>query len=350
MTPAFSLYLNALRAGAALLVLLSHWAYERFTGGDYSIIRTLNLGSDAVMVFFVLSGLVISHTARIKDKTAEAFIFARTTRILSVAWPAILLTLLLDSAGTTINPDAYNGWWYQGDDYGVRAAAAATFTSQIWFNNLRLGSNGPYWSLCYEVWYYILFAIAMFGGRYRWPLFGVLLLALGPRIALLFPAWLLGVAVERGLSSPLPNRTARYMAALPPIIYIALLALGAPTVLKMFTQQILAPFTIHLLGYSDEFIWNNLIAALVAIHLLGMAKLDICLPIAPAINMLAACSFTIYLVHYPLLQFLGALLPLDTPLRHAILLAGTLAGCMAVALITERQLPYLRTFLKQKRA
>ena len=68
MSPRLSVYLDATRAIAALVVLLSHFAYPRFTGGDYLIIRELNLGSDAVVIFFVLSGFVIAYTAENRDR------------------------------------------------------------------------------------------------------------------------------------------------------------------------------------------------------------------------------------------------------------------------------------------
>ena len=71
MTQRFSLYLDFLRFSAAMIVFLSHFAYPRFTDGTYSFIRDLNLGSDAVVFFFVLSGLVIAYTADTKDKTLK---------------------------------------------------------------------------------------------------------------------------------------------------------------------------------------------------------------------------------------------------------------------------------------
>lgn len=43
------------------MVLLTHLAYPRFSGGRLEPLRSF--GNDAVMVFFVLSGYVIAHTA-----------------------------------------------------------------------------------------------------------------------------------------------------------------------------------------------------------------------------------------------------------------------------------------------
>jgi len=54
--------------------------------------------------------------------------------------------------------------------------------------------NPPYWSLCYEVWYYALFGAAVYLPPARRMLWLVLLAAIaGPRILLLLPVWLAGV-------------------------------------------------------------------------------------------------------------------------------------------------------------
>src|SRR5690606_31622744 len=111
MTRFFSLYLDALRFLAAMVVFVSHFAYPRFTDGDYMIIRDLNLGSDAVVFFFVLSGLVISYTVEVKDKTLKQYAFSRATRLYSVVIPVLLLTVLMDGIGSRIAPAVYDGWW-----------------------------------------------------------------------------------------------------------------------------------------------------------------------------------------------------------------------------------------------
>ena len=77
MTRGFSLYLDALRFLAAMVVFASHLGYERFTKGGMEWIRDLNLGSDAVVVFFVLSGFVIAHTTFARDRGPAAYAQAR---------------------------------------------------------------------------------------------------------------------------------------------------------------------------------------------------------------------------------------------------------------------------------
>ena len=54
MNKATSLYLDLVRFLAALVVFVFHFAYARFSGGDLQFIRDTKIGSDAVMLFFVL--------------------------------------------------------------------------------------------------------------------------------------------------------------------------------------------------------------------------------------------------------------------------------------------------------
>jgi peptidoglycan/LPS O-acetylase OafA/YrhL len=130
ISPRLSTYLDLLRFAAAMIVLLSHLAYTRFTDGAYLAIREFNLGSDAVVVFFVLSGFVIAHTAKAKDGTIGQYFFNRATRIYSVAIPAILLTFILDRNGSAFNHQAYNGWWYNPASLGEMLWMGTTFCSE----------------------------------------------------------------------------------------------------------------------------------------------------------------------------------------------------------------------------
>ncbi|MEM8755449.1 MAG: acyltransferase family protein, partial [Pseudomonadota bacterium] len=75
MNPRLSAHLDLLRVLAALVVLFSHFAYARFSRGDYLFVREWNLGSDAVVVFFVLSGYVVAHTAARPGMTFGRFAF-----------------------------------------------------------------------------------------------------------------------------------------------------------------------------------------------------------------------------------------------------------------------------------
>lgn len=368
MSRGLSLYLDGIRVVAALVVLLSHWAYARFTDGAYLGIRALNLGSDAVVLFFVMSGLVIAHTAEAKDRTARAFLFSRATRVFSVAAPALLLGFVLDRTGAALAPAAYDGWWYQPLGLGETLFYGLSFSSQWLGTDVRLGSNGPYWSLSYEVAYYLLFAAVFYArGPARLLLAALVAVAAGPKVALLLPAWLAGVAAWRAIRAgrwrPRP-RLVWSLAVLPPLAYVLALAAGLPPLLMRLTVAMLGmePARVAaLLDFSDEFLWNWLIAALAAVHVIAVAALfrrraeptegagrTPLLPrLACAVRWAAGASFSLYLVHYPVLQFADAVLPEAPwpPLRHLALLAAALAVCLAFARLFERPLPAFRARL-----
>jgi peptidoglycan/LPS O-acetylase OafA/YrhL len=52
MSRGLSVWLDALRVWATIIVVISHWEEPKFTRGDYIFLREINLGSDAVIIFF----------------------------------------------------------------------------------------------------------------------------------------------------------------------------------------------------------------------------------------------------------------------------------------------------------
>lgn len=362
MNPRFSLYLDGMRALAAVVVLLSHWAYDRFTGGTYSIIRDLNLGSDAVVVFFVLSGFVIGFTAQTKDMTLSDFLFARATRVYSVALPAILLTLVLDRVGMTFRPAAYDGFWYNHVGVLETVARGLSFSNEWTVSAARLGSNGPWWSLSYEVAYYLLFAAVFYlRGRMRYLVPLLLGLVFGLNILLLLPTWLMGLMLWHRLSRtpiPLSQGIALVCALVPAAFYGIALATGLPDTLRAETSSVLGISPAQLsatLRFSDEVIWNSCLGLLTTVHLLGIYSL--CrrregkpqnTALASAVRWLAGGSFSLYLTHYPVLQFLDAMLDDTVPaaVRDWLLLVLTFMTGLVFAKAFERPLKPFRDWVR----
>ncbi len=361
MNKSFSVYLDALRFFAALLVFFSHFAYARFTDGYYLFIRELNLGSDAVVFFFVLSGLVIAYTTDVKDKTGRLYAWHRTTRMYSVMILAVLCTILFDTIGAAAAPENYDGWWYNPTPGWLQALMGLSFANE-WFGfGFRIGTNGPLWSLSYEVMYYLIFGAAFYlKGWRRLSLLALLLLIAGVKILLLFPAWLLGLGVYRLIRSgklEMDRLSAVLCIIAPLVIYVVCLAAHLPYQLKMWTVINFGEEFYKSLRFSDEFIWNNLIALLIAAHLTGVYALTkhlectaVKLPVLSGfIRWGAGASFTIYVIHYPALQMLDALLPetLETLTRHVALFSLGLALCFALAEISERRLKWFRGILSK---
>lgn len=354
MTAYFSNYLNLVRFAAAIVVLLSHFAYPRFTDSSYILIRDLNLGSDAVVVFFVLSGLVIAYSAEVKDKAASQYMFNRLTRLYSVAVPAIILTFILDQFGSSLSPPTYDNQFYNDIPFSEMLVTGLSFTGEWGLVGSRLGTNGPYWSLSYEFAYYMAFAAACYTkGISRTLLIILLLIVTGPRVWMLAPIWLMGCGVyyliknKHCLSAPV----ATLCIFIPPLTYLACLLFSLPSLLSEFTQNYLGTtFAVYYLRFSDEFIWNNFIGLLTAIHFLGISSVTNRKPRAQKLlAWLSGATFSIYIVHYPLFQFFDAVfeeMP-TSPGRDLTLLILTLFGCFIFAGLFERSLPKYRSLLKK---
>lgn len=346
MGPGLSTYLNVLRFGAAMVVLLSHFAYPRFSDGAWAWVRDLNLGSDAVVLFFVLSGFVIALTAERKDASLQSFAFARATRIFSVAIPTLLLGWALDQWGARLAPAEYFAPYYAPLPLWEMLARGLSFSSEWAGSVARLGSNGPYWSLSYEVGYYALFGVAFYlGGLRRVALLVLGVTVLGVNILLLMPAWLMGVWLYHRLKKGgLPQGPGAVALALVPVaIYVLALRADLADTLAATVQPHLPG---HSLRFSNEYLWNALTGLLVCAHLTGMAGLlrqRSLAAFARPVAWLAGASFSIYLMHYPLLHFLHAALP---GLSHAALFGLTVLACLLFAEAFERPLHLWRRALR----
>ncbi len=355
MNRAFSLYLDGLRTTAALLVFVSHFAYPRFTEGRYIWIRELNLGSDAVVIFFVLSGLIIAYCAEQKEPTFRSFAFARVTRLLSVALPALVIGFCLDHYGSQMFPAFYANQYYNPIGFGDQMLRGLSFSNEWGFNATRLGTNGPYWSLSYEAAYYAIFAVFFFFREVgRWLILAAMSLLFGLNIMLLLPCWLAGVRLYNWIKNAptLSRPNAIVLSLLPVAIYTGGLSADVPDVLRQVTFNLLPLDQFYGLRFSDEFIWNFGLATLTALHLVGMHALCQAagarkMTGSTVVRHAASVSFSLYLLHYPVLQFLKPLISSVGGLLFPdlALLLVTLLICVLFGEVFERTLKQQRTLI-----
>ena len=66
-----SLYLDIVRLGAALVVLLSHVSFPAIGGGQLGLFH--RTGTQAVDVFFVLSGFVIAYVTSTREQDVWSY-------------------------------------------------------------------------------------------------------------------------------------------------------------------------------------------------------------------------------------------------------------------------------------
>ncbi|MGH8491225.1 MAG: acyltransferase family protein [Gammaproteobacteria bacterium] len=353
MTAALSLYLDLVRFVAATVVLISHFAYTRISGGEYLILR--RFGADAVIVFFVLSGYVIAYVSAERERTLCEYAINRCARLYSVVFPGLIATVILDQMGRVLDPALYAGWWYKDSEALWRFLASLLFVNELWFASIRPFSNGPYWSLGYEFWYYALYgACYYYGGRTRAVLAVLIALIAGPKILMLLPAWLIGVWTYRFSRSKQVSGPIGWVLFLSPIlIYSFIKASEIDIAARMATMAIIGPdFVTSKLKNSDEFLMNHIYAVLVALNFIGMRAISHSLDRIPswieqAIRYWAGLTFSIYLLHYPVLHFFAALYggQRSEPLTQIFILSSTFAVIGLIGGFTERKKHVLRRLL-----
>jgi peptidoglycan/LPS O-acetylase OafA/YrhL len=326
VSPAFSIYLNAVRIWAALAVLLAHWTY---VSGEHQWFRALKFGPDAVIVFFVLSGVVVAYTADTKDRTFGRYIFNRATRLYSVLAPAVLLTLfaglVLGYANTTAD-----------------VLRVLTFTGHIWNNWVHPNPNGAVWSVTYEAWYYAIFGCLFYLRDWRSVVFaGMAAVIAGPNILILMPCWWFGVWVYQRLHRPVPASVASVLAAVPVLIYVLLQATGK---LREINDITINPFKATLIHVSVHFLRDWIVALLTAVHLIGAASLmrDKEARWRSAITWAAGATYSLYLTNMPVLRITVAAVPSQKWLGVPVCIAVALAFAWAF----ERRLGAFRRHLK----
>jgi len=337
MTRETSLYLDILRFLAALTVLLGHVSSKRFTGG---FIWQVGLYTgEAVTVFFVLSGFVIGYVTDQREKSASSYAIARAARIYSVALPALIVTFMLDEIGRSLHSNLYlPSWGYVTDGRAWQFVSGSFFLNQIWFANVPQGSDLPYWSLGYEVWYYVIFGVATFVSG-PWRIVGVVgaLVFVGPAIAAMFPLWLLGLISYRVCAQKGLNRVIGAVLCLMSIalwIGYELWAQYHGRLLNLVPTYLKRP----------ELAQDYLVGTLFAAHIIGFRAIS---PVfGPALNRLArpirwaaGATFTVYLFHLPVLQFLATLVPWPPSswMTRLVMIGGTLGMMFAIAEVTERR-------------
>jgi peptidoglycan/LPS O-acetylase OafA/YrhL len=351
MSPQFSAYLDLLRLFAALAVLLSHAKPVVLLPEDVSI----TFGHNAVVVFFVLSGYVISHVSLTKDRTASDFWLNRFARIYSVALPAVITALVIDSAGEFINFGYYQEDVTTHDHAIIRFLASITFTNELWFLAILSYSNTPYWSLCYEMAYYLLFSIWAYAPeKKRWHLIGLVCLIVGPKILLLAPIWLAGVVLHRWRAGYLLNESTAWLLWLGSIVAIGWFQYAdLNESISLWSKTWLGERLYVLLNQSQYFLADYILSVFVGAHFLGFRQIAFRFDwFARALQRwivpMAASTFSLYLFHAPLLHFFQAIfVDANSGFRTYLgITVITICSCLLLSRWTEHRKNALRAWLK----
>ncbi len=305
MHPAVSAWLDLLRLGAACVVFLGHAATQRISGGlGYQFAQ---YGEAAVDVFFIVSGFLIAHGTG--GRGLRDFAAARLARVYSVVLPCLVLGWLMDLAGPGMDPALYAATPGFAGAAGLgQFLSSLGFLDHVWFRASQPGSNLPFWSLCLEAWFYLGFAVLVFVPRpWNWAGLALVLALAGPKTALLFPLWLMGGALRQVCARVAGTRMLGWVLLLAPV---GLMVWWNPVGRGCFPYSALRLEAGCLWDLRFDYGVGVLVAAQVlGVHMLAPVLWPALRLVAPAVAWLAGASFTLYLLHFPLLHLLAALTP-----------------------------------------
>jgi peptidoglycan/LPS O-acetylase OafA/YrhL len=360
ISPPQSDFLNLSRWTASWLVVAEHT--RNFAIADFSAQPSTNFltkafyfmtgfGHEAVMIFFVISGFLVGGKvwSRMRDAsfTWRDFLIDRMSRLYAVLIVALLLGGALDWLGSryfdlnglynlsTSEPIAvlshpavsHLGW----RDFLINATFLQTIAGPTY------GSNGPLWSLANEWWYYILFpcSLMVFFSRGMLAKTAALIATvamvffLPTSILILFGVWLLGVAASRIQSKNI-------------------LVFGAVPLFS--TALVLARLEVIRFPYWEQFFLGAGFALLLA----SFSGRSFAFPFRHVSRYLAGFSYSVYLVHFPVLMFVvsvcwtiygfGIKMPFGPKglCVYAVLMSLAIFSSWLVSLITEKRTAALR--------
>jgi peptidoglycan/LPS O-acetylase OafA/YrhL len=357
LPPAGSLLLDVVRFGASVLVAVGHLTQNYFSTGWPDLITR---AVEAVAVFFVLSGFVIRYVTRLKYATVGEYWVDRASRIYSVVLPAVAFTIAADLIAYFANPGYYLANW--GDSIShpwLRIITNLTFTSQLWSRSIALFSNGPFWSLSYECFYYVIYGCAFYLVGVKRGLWAAAIILLGGiHIFLLLPLWLLGCVLYE-LYARLSERNGWRLHAVLAVVAAVGIAAWRPAVAAIFSMKDgltrlfwahhHAPINLH---WTLDYYRVGLPAAFLLLWGLLAAesiKLNERSSGARAVRLLSEGTFPLYLFHFPIYVLIAALIPYDHAnviFKCGMLMLAVVAG-VALAIPTNHWKTALRNLLRR---
>jgi peptidoglycan/LPS O-acetylase OafA/YrhL len=352
-------HLDFVRGTAALAVFCGHLrnhffvSYSDIAGKPNPLVRFLFLVTGfphyAVMIFFVLSGFLVGGTVlrgRMDGKFSwSPYAVNRLTRLWVVLIPALLLGAFWDHLGIHLfgTSGIYGGLPKTNGamvPIPPRLSAGTMIGNAFFLQGILVptfGSNGPLWSLSYEFWYYVLFPLMVLAfpvQRAGWSnvLYAIasfmVLFFVGQSISIYFLIWLLGAAINLA-----PDQSGRGAELWVAAIFGALMLVLA--LLKSKLDPI---------EHSDFVVG---VASAVLIYALVRSNAPSKSGIySRTARMLAGFSYTLYLVHAPAVNFLGAWLVPRAPWQPDavhIAAAASLFICMLAYAFGVAQLTEYRT-------
>lgn len=284
----WSLFLDVLRLFAAILVVHAHMV----TSSVIDLENPLEFGREAVVIFFIMSGYVITYTSKMKHQGWRDYLSSRIARITSIAYPSLAVGFLVAALGVYFAPETYS-FIYQLDGAWKYIAAHSLFLGETSLMTEKPPMNEPYWSLSYEVWYYFLFAIVFYAkGLLRWVLLIPTVMLMGVKLMILLPVWYAGVYLYSTEAKP-KNKKYWIGAIFSISTIIFLKILGTDTYLRS-----IIPASWELES-ADRFLWDYIVTVLVLGFFYCVRSIDLSFldNYYQSIRKYANYTFALYLTH-----------------------------------------------------
>ncbi|MDX2367856.1 MAG: acyltransferase [Colwellia sp.] len=357
MEKSTSIYLDASRFLAALVVFIFHFIALDLVNTDYKI----TFAREAVMIFFVLSGYVIAFVSAEKERTFKVYIFNRLSRLYSVVIPALILTVVLDSIAINLAPELYEQRTHE--NIIERLMISVLFLNQIWNLTVMPLSNGPFWSISFEFWYYLIFAAVSYLPTMKqkciWVI--VFLLVCGPKIVVLLPCWFIGVfAYQLSTKWPMIGKKYALLFLCSLVAMLLVVNIGNPmnelvTLVNSLAQEgylrifNVAVFFGQELNFFNDYFFCLLFATSILTAKAFFSLFNESKVFTSVIRYFASHTFSLYLYHVPLILFFQAVLKHepDSLVSVIILILLIFLSIGILAKYTEHKKSFYYAFLEK---
>ncbi len=370
LSPDASAALDIIRALAAIAVMLGHLRGLFYV--DYEHVAVLRapvralyfftgFGHQAVMVFFVLSGLLISSSV-FRNLSRGTWNWAnyaidRSVRLYVVLVPGLFLGALWDLLGNRFfnQTGIYSTPLTRfGDFVPVQQLSVANFLGCLLFVQTRfsavLGSNGPLWSLFNEFWYYVLFPV----------LIGLILSVIDRSVLMLmyvamaaFAVWILGGALSgfvvwlSGAALAFTPRVFRFADRWWTVVYTLCAATAVAACLFAARTHRAGPMGSDLfVGLSFAFLVHGIVQLKIPVGKGGQR----------IAKTFAGFSYSLYVLHFPMLLLIRAARRDGSYWQPdaihlfwgGVISIGVLLYAFGIAEVTEKKTSAVRSWVRQQ--
>ena len=384
-----SVFLNLVRLIACEMVVVCHFLtkYQPVVG-DPSFRLGSTLGGVAVLLFFVLSGMLICYSLLKKSGNPgygfRCFFIDRFSRIYSGLVPALLIAAVIAAAIYATNYEYYVYLCLMQSAPSLLTLLMTLGMLQrfpvAFFDSLLsplglsfplpsvtpFGFNGILWTLAVEWWIYMIFgwcvigALSFVGKRKRSNAFKVAFFAVASALCFVLAGflqefssvilvWFIGALMTLAITSEAVRSrlsggfAARVLAALLVLTLAgAIFSAHAAFAGKIDYYSVFLGLQLSVFVFVGVLLFNRKRIGAASKWILNKRA-------ANWVNVGASFSYTLFLTHYPIIVFLNGLdLPTDRTLAFLPILLITNATAFSVAYFTEKRHRALAKAIKER--